>query len=171
VERLLWQIRAGKVTASVGGAIVRSDGGRLWVLKERPYSLPLSVPGEVEVEPLEMTIASRIGDAATMNLADLQSEWEVAFDADRLHLGIEVRSWRDGDRLSPFGLDGHMKVGDVFTNAKIPRALRAVWPVAAQGDELLWVVGLRRSGVAPVTGETQRILSMSARGARPWSVC
>lgn len=167
VERLLLQIRTGKVADSVGGATLRSDGGRLWVMPDRPYSLQLSIPGEVEIEALNITIASSIGDARIVNLGDLEPEWEVAFDADRLHLGIEVRSWKEGDRLRPFGLDGHMKVGDVFTNEKIPHALRAVWPVAALGDDLLWVVGLRRSSLAPITGKTRHVLRMSARRRAP----
>jgi len=43
-----------------------------------------------------------------------------------------------------------VKLGDLFTNAKIPRPLRLAWPVVTHGNEIVWVPGLRRSNAAPL---------------------
>jgi tRNA(Ile)-lysidine synthase len=68
-------------------------------------------------------------------------------------------SW-PGARLQPAGLRGHVKCQDLFVNAKIPRALRAVWPVLARGDEVLLVPGLRRGAA----------FSLAPEGADAWVV-
>ncbi|HPQ67886.1 MAG TPA: tRNA lysidine(34) synthetase TilS [bacterium] len=52
------------------------------------------------------------------------------------------RPW-PGARLAPRGMKGTSKLQDLFTNAKIPRALRPYWPVLARGEEILLVAGLR----------------------------
>jgi tRNA(Ile)-lysidine synthase len=88
----------------------------------------------------------------------------VAFDADRLHFGLSLRPWRQGDKLQPFGLKGHVKVGDLFTNCKMPRPLRQGWPLVMCGCEVAWVVGLRRSAHAPVTAQTRRIVTLKVEG-------
>ncbi|MDA8194379.1 MAG: tRNA lysidine(34) synthetase TilS [Thermaerobacter sp.] len=58
-----------------------------------------------------------------------------------------VRAWRPGDRIRPLGLQGHTKkLQDVFVDRKVPRALRAGWPIVVGGPEvgapILAVAGL-----------------------------
>lgn len=80
----------------------------------------------------------------------------VAFAADSPHVCLSLRSWREGDRLYPFGLGGSVSVGDLFTNAKVPRAHRLGWPIVTLHGEVAWVVGVRRGCQAPVDGATGR---------------
>ena len=74
----------------------------------------------------------------------------VAFAAGTTPPSFCLRGWREGDRLRPFGLDGSTKVGELFINAKVPRAHRRSWPVLTLGGELAWVVGLRRASLLPL---------------------
>ena len=53
-----------------------------------------------------------------------------------------VRSWRDGDRMRPVGLGGTKSLQDLFTDRKVPRALRRALPVVCAGDEVVWVAGV-----------------------------
>lgn len=60
--------------------------------------------------------------------------------------GLRVRTPRRGDRIEPRGMPGKtVKLSDLFINHKIPRRLRARWPVVCVGDEIAWVPGLRVS--------------------------
>lgn len=56
---------------------------------------------------------------------------------------VIIRTRRPGDviRLKV----GRKKLKDVFIDAKINRKLRDSWPVVAEGDEVIWVVGLRKA--------------------------
>ncbi|HPM78926.1 MAG TPA: tRNA lysidine(34) synthetase TilS, partial [bacterium] len=61
---------------------------------------------------------------------------------DDLHEAQWRRPW-PGDRLAPSGMEGTIKLQDLFTNRKIPRALRPYWPVLTRSEEILLVAGLR----------------------------
>jgi len=52
--------------------------------------------------------------------------------------GLSVRAWRPGDRLAGRG----KKVQDVFVDAKVPRRLRASWPLVVRGEEVVCVPGI-----------------------------
>ena len=55
---------------------------------------------------------------------------------------LTVRGWRDGDRVRPVGLGGTKTLQDVFTDRKVPRALRRTLPVVEVGGEIAWVAGV-----------------------------
>jgi tRNA(Ile)-lysidine synthase len=164
--------RSDRVAASVGGVSIYSDAGRLWCARRYSYCLRFPVPGHIRVGAVRATLTSRVLEPCGADaLADPQiaqmargSATTVAFDAERLHLELEVRSWKEGDRLEPFGLGGHTKVGDLFTNEKIPRALRNVWPLVVHGKDVLWVVGLRRGNAAPVAPGSRRVIGLQVGG-------
>ncbi|RKX34735.1 MAG: tRNA lysidine(34) synthetase TilS [Verrucomicrobia bacterium] len=48
--------------------------------------------------------------------------------------GLLVRSWRPGDRYRPLGAAGTVKIGDQFTNRKIPVERRRILPVFCLDD-------------------------------------
>jgi tRNA(Ile)-lysidine synthetase-like protein len=60
--------------------------------------------------------------------------WTIASDAP----GLEVRTWRPGDRLR----GRSRKVQDVFVDAKVPRRERAAWPLVVQAGEVVCVPGI-----------------------------
>ncbi len=66
---------------------------------------------------------------------------------------IIVRCWQPGDRLTPLGMKGYTKkVQDVFVDAKIPKGLRASWPiVVAENGPILAILGVRVSEEARAT--------------------
>ncbi len=70
-------------------------------------------------------------------------EW---FDADKVGPLVLLRHWCRGDRFQPTGMSKAVKLQDLFTNAKIPRAQRHRCVVAATAaGEVFWVEGLRIS--------------------------
>ena len=68
-------------------------------------------------------------------------EW---FDADKVGSPVTLRHWQPGDRFQPIGMRSAVKLQDLFTNARIPRAERhhRVMGVTAEGV-IFWVEGLR----------------------------
>ncbi len=53
-----------------------------------------------------------------------------------------VRTFRPGDRITPFGMSGRKKVKDVFIDRKIPLSERKKVPLLFCGDDLIWIVGV-----------------------------
>jgi tRNA(Ile)-lysidine synthase len=55
---------------------------------------------------------------------------------------VTVRAWRDGDRMRPLGLGGSKSLQDLFTDRKVPRALRRTLPVVESDGDIVWVAGV-----------------------------
>lgn len=122
-----------------------ADRNLLALADERPR-----LPRTVE-ETLARLLASREGSAS----ADLGRGVRAIREYDRLSLergpvrfgpwtiesdlpGLEVRTWRPGDRLAR----RQKKIQDVFVDAKIPRSERHEWPLVVRGEEVVAVPGL-----------------------------
>jgi tRNA(Ile)-lysidine synthetase-like protein len=82
----------------------------------------------------------------------------AVFDAHQLPHNLQMRSPAAGERFAPLGMQGRAKLSDLFVDRKVPRRVRARWPLVTCGDEILWVVGLRRGELAPVTDATRRVI-------------
>ena len=63
--------------------------------------------------------------------------------------------------MVPYGMDhGSIKVGDLMTNAKLPRSARANWPLVLAGEVVAWVPGIRRSNHHLVGAESENIIKL-----------
>ena len=67
------------------------------------------------------------------------------FAAGELPTELTVRAWLPGDRMRPFGADFEKKLQDIFTDARVPRARRALVPVVLAGERIIWLAGVRRA--------------------------
>ena len=94
-----------------------------------PDPVQLPVPGTAQFGDWE--VEARLGE---------QGEATVA--ADRVGALATVRAWREGDRMRPEGLGGTKSLQDLFTDRKVPRALRRALPVVEAGGEVVWVAGV-----------------------------
>lgn len=61
-----------------------------------------------------------------------------------------VRRWRAGDRLAPSRGQGRRRVTRYLSDARIAGSVREGWPVVVQGNEVVWIPGVRRSDAATV---------------------
>ena len=88
-------------------------------------------------------------------LATGPDEYYLDFDAvDGKSLLFRTR--RPGDFMELPA--GHKKIKDILIDDKVPRAKRDELLLLADGSEILWLVGKRRSSRCPVTDVTKNIL-------------
>ena len=121
---------------------------------EAPEAVALSIPGTARFGA--WIVEARSGPGGEEELA-----------AEALGRSALVRSWREGDRIRPPGLDGSKSLQDLFTDRKVPRALRHVLPVVEAGGEIAWVAGVavgERFRAGAETGD-DAVVSLSARRA------
>ena len=71
---------------------------------------------------------------------------------------LELRFWRHGDRIRPFGMKGTRLVSDILSDAKVSVAAKPAVRVLTKGDELLWVCGFRRGAAYPVTEGSENVV-------------
>ncbi len=125
-------------------------------LKEAQTGKGLDLPGLRVARSYDKIIFSP-PPAGTEQVNDVSLiDGEAEFMGHRFYLGegedfiyvkdpsrVSIRTRRPGDaiRLKV----GRKKLKDVFIDAKINRVLRDSWPVVVEGDEVIWVVGLRKA--------------------------
>jgi tRNA(Ile)-lysidine synthase len=120
---------------------------------EPPAPVALPVPGR-----------ARFGDWEVEAAAGAPGEVSVL--AGALGEGATVRGWREGDRMRPVGLGGSKTLQDLFTDRKIPRALRRTLPIVEAGGEIVWVAGVALDERFAATSETPAV-GLSARAVGP----
>jgi tRNA(Ile)-lysidine synthase len=101
---------------------------------------------------LEMSTRSRSDELPIHNT---DCAW---FDLDALTFPLHIRSFRPGDRINPYGMQGSQKVKKLFIDRKIQVAQRQKIPLLESQGTLLWVAGIRRSNQAIVSEKTRRVL-------------
>ncbi|MCR4828517.1 MAG: tRNA lysidine(34) synthetase TilS [Bacteroidales bacterium] len=84
---------------------------------------------------------------------------EALFDMEKVKYPLTLRHWREGDRFQPFGMHGSRKLSDYFKDIKLNlEQKRQVWLLCDADGHVLWLVGLRASGIAAVTSTTSEVL-------------
>lgn len=120
------------------------------------------VPGPVKIEgpgsyslwsgmQLEVSVVGRPDQ-----LKDTPSD-TAYHDLARAPFPWEVRTFKTGDAMIPFGMTGSKKVKDIFIDAKIPPHLRRIVPLVFSLGRLTWICGLRFSSCASITDSSTEI--------------
>jgi len=85
----------------------------------------------------------------------------VEFDANQISFPLLIRTFNPGDRFHPQGGAGSGKIKKFFINEKMDRETRHTVPLVA-GEDILWVMGIRRCAGKQVDSESGRVLRMES---------
>jgi len=142
---------------------IGGSNGKVYLQKREPpefsrdfQEVDLDTAGKVGFEGLRIYWRIRAGKLFATPKPVAGQE---AFDADKVGSPIVLRHWQPGDRFQPIGMDASVKLQDIFTNKRVPRARRHYLIVAATSrKEIFWVEGLRISERFKLTKSTNRRL-------------
>jgi tRNA(Ile)-lysidine synthase len=84
-------------------------------------------------------------------------------DADCLGTSLTVRTWTDGDRVRPLGLEGTKTVSDLLTDAQVPPHRRDGVCVLCTAEHIAWVVGHRLDHRVRVRPDTEQVARLVLR--------
>jgi tRNA(Ile)-lysidine synthase len=150
----LGSARGGTASLDLGGGLVAI--AEYGVLRFRqggeaaaPEPVELAVPGAARFGAWEVEAALGGGDVRVAGAALLGA--------------LTVRAWRDGDRMRPVGLGGTKTLQDLFTDRKVPRALRRSLPVVEAQGEIVWVAGVALDERFAAREDDARAVGLSAR--------
>jgi tRNA(Ile)-lysidine synthase len=128
--------------------------------EELSFCRELSGPGEYFLADIGAMVTLRL-------LAALPEDWEsqapatLYCDAEKVGFPMSARSFQTGDRFHPLGAPGSKKVGDFFTDRKIPAAQRNRIPILTDREGIIAILGLRPDQRAAIGPRTRRILAVS----------
>lgn len=157
-ERIYEGIRLGK---KQGSSEKETDNGRQ--AESESAGSKTAGPGaeeSVSVGTLHCEILEVSGDEDLASYT-VEKEYTKYFDYDIINYCPELRTRRGGDYIIVDGNGSRQKLSRYFINEKIPSEQRDTIPVAAIGDEILWIIGYRMSEHGKVTEATRRILEIT----------
>jgi tRNA(Ile)-lysidine synthase len=122
-----------------------------------PAPVALRVPGLARFGSWELRAELHPApvDPAGPELATLDA---AAFTGE-----VEVRAWREGDRMQPLGMEGTKTLGDVLAEGGVPRSERHRIPVVTIGGEVAWVPGVAISDRFRLGAATEEVAVLTAR--------
>ena len=140
--------------------IATNDHGIIRCRKNRLTQLP-----EKRIELIKSTLRLDIGPHALDFSVSNETQFErddskAYFDYDKLVWPLTLRPWQAGDRFQPFGMYGKQKkVSDLLAQLKLSHFEKEETVVLVDAnDSILWVVGYRRSILAPINEQTKSCL-------------
>jgi len=130
--------------------------GRAPTPPDRAAPVALAVPGVTELPSWSMRMRTFVDTRAPSAWPD--GRRSCVLDAQRAGSSLTVRRPRRGDRFRPLGMRNAKKLGDYFTDAKVPGTERERAAVVTNRDAVVWVVGHRVDDRFKVTARTTRYL-------------
>jgi tRNA(Ile)-lysidine synthase len=145
--------------------------GRL--LRSTQYELSLDreelilYPIPVEFPAVELSIGTpsiSLPDGAYQLTWDLtpiaidRNPANAVLDQDCLEFPLQIRSWQEGDRFNPLGMQSEKKISDFLIDNKVPFALKKEVKVLVSGNKIAWILGMRIADWAKVSPATQKCL-------------
>jgi len=85
----------------------------------------------------------------------------ICIDLNKLPFPWLMRTFRPGDRMTPFGMSGRKKVKDIFIDRKIPTAERRHIPLLFCNDQLIWIAGVCVSERARINFVSDRMVQVT----------
>lgn len=168
VERLL------EMAAGSGPSAVDLPGGA-WRARRRGAVLELirTAPPSEAPEPVALPVggvlhAPEFGVELSLMEIAVPAELRVPPNAALLALEalqppLVLRGPHPGERLHPLGAPGRRLLSDVLSERRIPVERRPAWPVVADRQGVLWVVGAGIDERARVRPGTARCLHLEVR--------
>lgn len=145
-----------QILSAATGAVFDSPTHRLTLCPGRRYSLV-----RLDEPLIQPKLTGRIVD----NDGNFRPQRGVLYmDADAVEATEgqwELRPWREGDRMRPFGMRGTKLVSDLLAEAGIDATMRRRQYVLCLNGEIVWAVGVRASALYPVNKNTKRIIEIS----------
>lgn len=128
--------------------------------EEGSFALEIPGQGEYVLEAMGAMVKIRL-------LEELPEGWEAQAptilhcDAEKVCFPLTIRVFRRGDRFHPLGAPGRKKVGDFFTDQKIPAAQRRRIPILTDQQGIIAILGVRLDQRVAIVPRTKMILAAS----------
>lgn len=147
-----------------GGVSVERGANHLILFRGETaeFETTIAIPGRVVMKQFNLEVDSEIIDNENVGVRS-SDNWAVSVDLQSLGQTCVIRNWRKGDRIHLLGAAGRKKISDIFTDRKIPRALRSEIPMLESHGEIIWIAGIGIAEKAKVTGQTAKVVKLDAR--------
>lgn len=148
-------VKKGLIVEKAGEDIIFSRSG----IQKSEYLIKVEkIPDSVFIKEIDLKLCF---EKIKGKMASFNSEKETLFDYDKITFPLYITTWKRGDYMFPFGIEGKKKLKDLFVEGKIPAIRRYLYPVIRDNNgNILWVVGVRQDKRFRVDEGTRKILKV-----------
>ena len=167
----LMKLGTGKSIYLPGYVIAENEYEQLIIKKavtDKPENhknqINVLIPGKTEFEGKELitSVMDKVPDSVH------KKKYTKLIDYDRINTGLMLRYRRTGDVIATASNGGHTKLKDYFINEKVPKDIRDKILLVCDGNEVVWVVGMRLSEKYKINKATTRVLSLEIMEEEKW---
>jgi len=145
------------------GITVSRDREAVYFSSEPPQEI---VAFEHDIPGIQTTPIPEIGTTLKLLVCDSSEVSDpksyplttALIDMETITFPLTVRSFKEGDRFNPLGMNGSQKVKTFFINQKVARSKRMHCPILLSGGHIIWVGGYRIDDSVKITEKTRKIL-------------
>lgn len=119
----------------------------------------LNIPGRTPLPDREISLITEVLNYKK-NMIIPQNLYTKWFDYDKIKDTVLIRKRKQGDYLCIDAKGSTKKLKAYFIDEKVPRQIRDVQPLLADGSHIIWVIGGRISEAYKVDENTKRILQI-----------
>jgi tRNA(Ile)-lysidine synthase len=181
IIKFLTDSRTGKTLQLPNKAIIVKQQKNFYLghpetCTEKTEPVPLKMPGSVCFS--DWIIETEILSADKLNIENIKlvrrslgeggnskSNFIEWFDLQRIKPPLVARCRQQGDKFKPFGLGVPKKIGKFITSAKLDLDQRKKTFLVCDSEKILWLVPIRRSNEAPITGKSRRLLQIKIKNS------
>lgn len=84
----------------------------------------------------------------------------IFVDEEKLQFPLQIRKWKEGDVLFPFGMNGSKKLSKYFKDEKFSLFDKTNTWLLCSNNQIVWVIGKRQDNRYKITEHTTRILQI-----------
>ena len=152
--------QSGKIFYSEGHQLIKDrEVFILEPINDQPDAIYTLFEHETNIEePCKMTFEPF---RKTSSFQLEQDPATIYLDKDRLIYPLIIRKWKHGDKFIPFGMKGHKKVSDYFTDRKFSLVDKSNTWLLCSGDDIVWIIGERIDDRFKITNTTIEILKIT----------
>lgn len=137
-------------------SVFKDRNSLIFLRKQDPidFENPISKTGEFSIGKFTLSLCE-----VTKRSVKYSDDSNIEFlDYDLVPIRLFLRSWQSGDKFTPLGLNGKMKISDFLINEKIPLSNKSKVILLASKNDVIWICGMRISDKFKVSDQTKRYL-------------
>lgn len=151
----LTEMQNGKKINLPNGIIATKEYNEIVFSKEKDYK-PQCIPFCIG----KSIFNGRVLEINNVFSSEINLKDGLYVDSDKIPKTAVIRFYKEGDVFKKFG-GGTKKLGDFFTNQKIPERLRKTLPLIADGNKVLAVFSIAISDCVKVDKNTNNIIQLN----------
>jgi len=128
-----------------------------WIITSKSSTEPKDTLFENEAALLQShKLQSKLVE---MNNFKLSKDSTIAqLDAEKIQYPLLLRTWNEGDKFTPLGMQKSKKLSDFFIDEKIPVHKKPQIKILESAGEIVWIEGYRISDLFKVDEQTKKVL-------------